>query len=71
MGRPGETSNDANHRLAAVWLKAIIHADQGDEAAKVKEYDRLVALDLEVASVEDAGKWMELLLMDLADLRQG
>lgn len=66
----GETSSDANYRLAAVWLQAIIHADQGDEEATVREYERLIVLDPEVGSVEDAGKWMELLMMDLSDLRQ-
>ncbi len=66
----GETSSDANHRWAAVWLKAVIYADQGDEEAANKEYERLVVLDPEIESVEDAAKWMDLLLMDLSDLRQ-
>lgn len=67
----GETSSDANHRWAAVWLKAIIYADQGNEKAKNQEYKRLVVLDPEIASVEDAAKWMDPLLTDLEDLRQG
>jgi len=67
----GETSYDANHRWAAVWLKAIIYADQGNEKAKNQEYERLVVLDPEIASAQDAAKWMDPLLTDLEDLRQG
>ncbi len=67
----GETSEDANYRLSAVWLKTIIYADQGDREAVEKEYDRLIVLDPEVSSVEDADRWMELLLEDLEEMRQG
>lgn len=67
----GEASDDANYRMWAVWLKAIIYADQGDRAAVEKEYARLIVLDPEVSSVEEADEWMELLLGDLAEIRSG
>jgi len=66
-----ETSNDANVRWSAVWLKAIIYADQDDRAAVEKEYDRLIVLDPEVSSYADADHWMDLLLKDLNEMRNG
>ena len=66
----GETAKDANHRMSAVWMKAIILADQGNTEELNKEYERLIVLDPEVESVEDGEKWMELLLKDLSDFRE-
>ena len=66
-----ETSKDANHRVAASWLKAMAYADSGREEELQKEYEKLVILDSEVDSVDAAGKWMVVLLGDLEDLRQG
>ena len=71
LANVGETSKDANYRLAAVWMKAIILADQGEETAMTSEYERLIVLDPEVSSVDDAEMWMNLLLEDLEALRQG
>ena len=70
LANAGETSADANHRLAAAWLKAIIAADQGDTAAAEKEYERLVILDPELGSVEEGHEWMKDLLRDLDTLRE-
>lgn len=64
-----EVSDDANHRFGAAWLRAIVYADQDQRAALESEYDRLIVLDPEVDSYEDADEWMQLLLEDLADLR--
>ena len=66
-----ETSKDANHRVAASWLKAIIYADSGQEEELQKEYEKLVILDSEIDSVDSASKWMVILLGDLKNLRQG
>ena len=66
-----ETSDDANYRWSAVWLKAIIYADQGHRDALEKEYDRLIVLDPEISSYEDADHWIELLLKDLEEMREG
>ncbi len=66
----GETSKDANHRLAAVWLKATIYADQGKNQELEKEYERLIVLDPEVDSVEDGKNWMKILLDEVNELRK-
>ena len=66
-----ETSDDANYRWSAVWLKAIIYADLDDRATLEKEYDRLIVIDPEISNYEDADDWIEFLLNDLQELRQG
>jgi len=66
-----ETSDDANYRWSAVWLKAIIYADQGNREALEKEYERLIVLDPEISDREEADRWTKLLLDDLEELRQG
>ena len=45
LASAGETSNDANHRVAAVWIKAMIAIDQQDKTAADKEFERLIVLD--------------------------
>jgi len=66
-----ETSEDAQYRWSAVWLEAIIYADQDNREALEKEYDRLIVLDPDISSYEDADHWIELLLKDLEKMRQG
>ena len=65
----GELSKDANHRVAAVWLKALIAYDQGDEAAAKKEYERLLVLDPELKNEKEAQKEVVLLHEELELLR--
>lgn len=65
----GELSKDANHRVAAVWLKALIAYDQGDETAANKEYERLVVLDPELKNVKNAEEEVALLKEELDILR--
>ena len=52
-------------------MKVVIHTDQGNRQAVEQEYQRLIVLDPEVESVEDADMWMRLLQEDLSDLRAG
>ena len=66
-----ETSKDANHRVAASWLKAMAYEDSGQEEELQKEYEKLVILDGEVNTVEEASKWMDVLNTYLVDLRKG
>jgi len=64
-----ETSDDADDRCSAVWLKAIIYADQGDREALEKEYDRLIEVDPEISTREDAELWTKRLIGDLEEMR--
>ena len=41
----GELSNDANHRIVAVWVKAMIAVDQKDAETANAEFDRIIELD--------------------------
>ena len=63
----GELSKDANYRLSAIWLKAMITADQDLDAEK--EYGRLITFDPEIKDAKEAKKEVELLLEELEELR--
>ncbi len=63
----GELSKDANYRLSAIWLKAMIAADQDLDSEK--EYARLVTFDPEIKDAKQAKKEVELLLEELESLR--
>lgn len=64
----GELSKDANHRLVAMWLKALIVADQDKDAEEV--YKKLVTFDPEIADINEAKKEINLLLEEVEELRR-
>lgn len=66
----GELSKDANHRLSAMWLKAMIAADQNLEVEVNKEYSKIVTFDPEIKNVKEAQKETEYLLSELGELRK-
>ncbi len=65
----GELSKDANYRLSAIWLKAMVVADQQDELNAEKEYERLVTFDPEIKDASEAKKETKLLLEELEEIR--
>jgi hypothetical protein len=66
-----ETSSDEWHRISAVWLEAIIYADMGDDAALDASIDKIIEIDPEIDSRDEADRWMTLLMSDLEELRKG
>ncbi len=50
LSRPGRLSDDANHRLAALWLEVIIAHDTGARPS----YERVIEADSEIATDADA-----------------
>ncbi len=66
----GELSKDANYRLSAIWLKAMVAADQEHDQDAEKEYERLVTFDPEIKEAKDAKKETELLLEELEEIRK-
>jgi len=65
----GELSKDANYRLSAIWLKAMIAADQGNDTEAQKEYERLVTFDPEIPDTMEAKKEVILLVEELEEIR--
>jgi hypothetical protein len=65
----GELSKDANYRLSAIWLKAMITVDQDLDSEK--EYARLVTFDPEIKDAKQAKKEIKLLLLELEEIRNG
>jgi len=67
----GELSKDANYRLAAMWLKAMIAADQDHEEEAQNAYERLVTFDPEISNAKEAKNEIGILLEELEDIRTG
>lgn len=67
----GELSEDANHRISSVWLKAMIEEDREDKEAAKKEYERLITLEPDIETVKDAEKETHLLIKELNEIRKG
>ena len=67
----GELSKDANYRLSAMWLKAIIAADQDNETDAQKAYERLVTFDPEISDTKEAKNEIVILLEELEEIRTG
>lgn len=70
LASAGETSKDANYRLSAMYVKAMIAVDMEDEAAAEKAYEKLVTFDPEIADVEQAKAETEYLVNELNNLRK-
>ena len=54
-----------------VELEAITYADMDDEAALGTAIDRILEIDPEVNTRDEADRWMTLLLSDLEEMRKG
>lgn len=66
----GELSDDANYRLSAMWLKAMIEEDRGLKDEAKAQFERLVTFDPEIKDVNEAEKEVKMLLEEVEDLRQ-
>jgi len=65
----GELSKDANHRLSAMWLKAMIEEDRKNKEEANKYFEQLVTFDPEIKDVKEAEKEVHMLLEEVEDLR--
>jgi len=65
----GELSKDANYRLSAIWLKALIAADNNDSKEAEAQYDRLITFDPEIKDAAEAEKEVMLLLEEVELIR--
>ena len=66
----GELSKDANYRLSAIWLKAMIAADKEDDKEAESEYARLITFDPEIKGSAEAKKEVKLLLEEVELIRK-
>jgi tetratricopeptide (TPR) repeat protein len=64
-----ELSKDANHRLSAMWLKAMIEEDRKDKEESKKYFEQLVTFDPEIKDIKEAEKEVHMLLEEVEDLR--
>ena len=69
LANAGETSKDANHRLSAMYVKALIAADMGDNEDATKSYDKMVTFDPEINDIGQAKEEITVLLEELNKMR--
>ncbi len=69
LASAGETSKDANYRLSAMYVKAIIAVDMNNEEEAKKAYEKVVTFDPEVENVKEAKKEVKILVEELNNLR--
>lgn len=69
LANAGETSKDANYRLAAIWVKATIAAEQEQDDIAEQEYERLVTFDPEINNTEEAKESVEMILEGIEEMR--
>ena len=65
----GELSKDANHRLSAIWLKAMIEEDRGNKEEAKAHFEQIVVFDPEIKDVKEAEKEVHILLKEVEELR--
>ena len=66
----GELSKDANYRLAAVWLKAMIAVDKKDNPGAEKAFDRLITLDPDIDTRQQASVETDKVVLDMRNERR-
>ena len=69
LANVGETSEVEDHKISAVYLKAMIAADQKNEEQEAIEYNRMVEMDSELETVKEAHDEIKGLLRHLESLR--
>ncbi len=69
LANAGETSKDANFRLSAMYVKAIIAVDMDNQEEADQAYEKLVIFDPEVADVKQAKEETKILVEELNNLR--
>lgn len=67
----GETSNDSNHRLAAVWIKAMIAVDQRKDEKAKSVFDQLIAMDPILDTQAQASIEVDKLVLEMRKERLG
>ncbi len=63
-------SDDANHRVSSVWLKAMIEKDQGNVEAADNAMKQLVAMEPDIENTEQVKKEISALMKELHEIRR-
>lgn len=69
LANAGELSENANHRLSAMYIKAMIAVDRNDHSEAEKAYDKLITFDPGIADKGQAAEETKLLVEELNNLR--
>ena len=71
LATAGETSTNKNHKLAAVWIKAMIAVDKQNNEEANKEFDRLISIDPIIDTREQAKIETDKLVLEMRKERYG
>lgn len=69
LANVGETSDNEDYRISAVYLKAMIAVDQNNKEQEELEYIRMVEMDAELNTIEDAKNEISDLIGKMETLR--
>ena len=69
LANVGETSAVEDHKISAVYLKAMIAADQNNEEQEAIEYNRMVELNSEIDDANEAKNEIAGLMKEMVALR--
>ena len=70
LAEAGETSQDANHRITAMWMQAIIAVDNRDRERANKEFERLIIFDPDIDTKEQARMETDRIVLELRKERR-
>ena len=70
LAEAGAASNDPNHRLASLWLKALIANDLKQTERTAELYQQLIAADKDIDTEQQASIETDKVLMDVREERR-
>lgn len=65
LARVGELSSNPDHRLASLWLDGLIAIDQRDQATAQLVFQRVVEVDPDIDSIQQASLETDRVVLDL------
>lgn len=69
LAREGQESKQPEHRLAALWLEALVHEDSAEFEQRDATYERIVELDPQFSRPAQAGAEAQRVLTEIARAR--
>ena len=70
LAQAGEASRDANYRLTAVWMQAMIAVDNRDSGRAETEFERLVVMDPDIDTQQQASLETDKLVLEMRNERR-
>jgi hypothetical protein len=69
LAQAGKAATDPDHQLAAEWLMAIIAVDTRNTGEKTKAFERLVQMDRDIDTTQQASLEVDKIVLEMRDER--